>query len=54
MIDTSLTFEEQHECFLKYQINPVELGELIKKHPSLEKSWAQFKTVYNLVKKEPQ
>lgn len=54
MTDTTLTFDEQHEFYLKYQIDPIELGSLIKQYPSLEKSWAQFKTVYNLVRKESQ
>jgi hypothetical protein len=38
----------QHEWFLEYNIDSLTLGRLCSEYPGLQKSWDQFKIVYDL------
>ena len=44
--------EEQHTWMKKYSVNSIELGQLCDQYPALERSWQQFKIVYELCKVE--
>ncbi len=44
--------DEQHNWMKTYSIDPIELGQMCEEYPSLERSWKQFKIVYELCKVE--
>jgi hypothetical protein len=44
--------EQQHTWIKQYSVNPIELGQLCDEFPALERSWQQFKIVYELCKVE--
>jgi len=48
----NLDFDKQHQFYLEYNIQAVELGIMCNEFPALQKAWDQFKTVYELCKEE--
>lgn len=46
--DGNWDIEKQTQWINTYNINPLELGYLCEKFPALQKSWNEFKLVYNL------
>jgi hypothetical protein len=44
--------DKQHQWINEYSLKPIEIGALCEKFPGLQKSWEQFKIMYNLCKSE--
>jgi hypothetical protein len=44
--------DDQHEIYLKYKTDPLQVGRLCKKFPTLENAWNQFKNTLELCKSQ--
>ena len=44
--------DTQHNWFTEYKMDPVKLGRLCDKYPALQKSWDQFKVVYEICRSD--
>jgi hypothetical protein len=45
-------FEKQNTWMTEYRLDPIRLGRMCEQYPALQKSWEQFKTVYDLVRSQ--
>ena len=50
MIDsvTPTHLDNQYEWFNRYKIDAIKMGEMCEKFPTLQKSWDEFKVIYDL------
>lgn len=44
--------DDQHTWFTRYKIDPIKMGRMCKKFPTLQKSWDEFKLVYELCRSQ--
>ena len=44
--------EKQADWLVTYKIDPIRLGRMCEKFPALQKSWADFKMVYELCRSQ--
>lgn len=40
--------EKQADWLVTYKIDPIQMGRMCEKYPALQKSWDEFKLVYDL------
>lgn len=44
--------EDQHNWLRQYQVDAIRLGRMSEKFPALQKSWEEFKLIYELCKSQ--
>lgn len=44
--------EKQADWLVTYKIDPIRLGRMCEKFPALQKSWSDFKMVYELCRSQ--
>lgn len=44
--------EKQADWLVTYKLDPITMGRMCEKYPALQKSWDEFKIVYNLCKSQ--
>ena len=42
--------DQQHQWYLEYNVDAINLGRMCEEFPGLKKSWEQFKIMYQLCK----
>ena len=44
--------DKQHQWYLEYRVDAVQLGQMCEDFPGLQKSWEQFKMMYELCRSQ--
>ena len=44
--------EKQADWLVTYKIDPIKMGRMCEKYPALQKSWSEFKLVYDLCRSQ--
>jgi hypothetical protein len=52
MWEEDLNLDKQTKWLIEYKMDPIQLGRMIDKYPALQKSWNDFKLVYELCRSE--
>jgi len=45
-----IDIDKQHKYLNSFKLNPIEIGELCEKYPTLKNSWDQFLTILEMCK----
>lgn len=51
-ISEMLQLDKQHDWFNTYKVDAIQLGRLCEKFPALQKSWNEFKIVYDICRSQ--
>jgi hypothetical protein len=52
MYEEDYSIEKQANWLGTYKMDPITLGRMIEKYPALQKSWSEFKLVYELCRSQ--
>lgn len=52
MWEEDLTLDKQSTWLEEYKLDPIRLGRMCEKFPALQKSWNEFKIVYELCRSQ--
>lgn len=52
MWEEDLNLDKQTKWLVEYKMDPIQLGRMCDKYPALQKSWNDFKLVYELCRSE--
>ena len=52
MYEEDFSIEKQANWLETYRLDPITLGRMIEKYPSLQNSWNEFKLVYELCRSQ--
>lgn len=52
MYEEDLNLDKQTKWLTEYKMDPIQLGRMCDKYPALQKSWNDFKLVYELCRSE--
>lgn len=52
MYEEDYSIEKQANWLETYRMDPITLGRMIEKYPALQKSWSEFKLVYELCRSQ--
>ena len=50
--DFDSSIDKQHKWALQYKIDAIRLGRMCEQYPGLQKSWDEFKLVYELCRSQ--
>ena len=51
-IVTKSYIDDQHNWLNQYKVDPIRMGRMCEKFPALQKSWEEFKLVYELCRSQ--
>lgn len=51
-IVTKSYIDDQHTWLNQYKVDPIRMGRMCEKFPALQKSWEEFKLVYELCRSQ--
>jgi hypothetical protein len=52
MWEEDLNLDKQTKWLIEYKMDPIQLGRMCDKYPALQKSWNDFKLMYELCRSE--
>ena len=52
MYEEDSHLDQQTKWLTEYKMDPIRLGRMCKKYPALQKSWEQFKLMYDLARSQ--